>query len=51
VVTFIDALDAGTKAATEGVLTKLRTTITSIARVQSIAVDLASKLIVDMDRF
>lgn len=51
VATFIDALDAGTKAATEGVLTKLRTTITSIDRVQSIAVDLASKLIVDMDRF
>jgi len=51
VVTFIDALDAGTKAATEGVLTKLRTTITSIDRVQSIAVDLASKLIVDMDKF
>lgn len=51
VATFIDALDAGTKASTEGVLTKLRTTITSIDRVQSIAVDLASKLIVDMDRF
>ena len=51
VAAFIDALDAGTKAATEGVLTKLRTTITSIDRVQSIAVNLASKLIVDMDRF